>query len=287
MNRLGRFSALDGAAPDSADPQSMNRYSYVENDPANSVDPSGEDLIIDGFDESDFAPPWSFGVSMITEAGWDEFSLISLATTPTAEVLDETDWFLDLGSNGSGNPITTDTSLMYLDTTVNSISYIYGNSSALDFGGLSGGGGNTPAPADWLPKGIATLKTFSTDSTDCLKDLKALGLTADKIQNYAKNLKTTNALTNHFYLSNWPSGGVDFVADTKAQPPTLAYNSFNFWQTSFGDMLGTLVHEYAHFENPSAGDSGLQKALGVPVQKDTTDISKKLAKDCFRGAKTP
>ncbi|PYU04374.1 MAG: hypothetical protein DMG33_14430, partial [Acidobacteria bacterium] len=40
VNRLGRFSALD-LAPGSADPQSLNRYAYVTNDPTNRADPSG------------------------------------------------------------------------------------------------------------------------------------------------------------------------------------------------------------------------------------------------------
>jgi RHS repeat-associated protein len=43
VNRLGRFSAPDPIAGSQNDPQSLNRYPYVLNDPANLVDPAGLD----------------------------------------------------------------------------------------------------------------------------------------------------------------------------------------------------------------------------------------------------
>lgn len=42
VNRLGRFSSPDPLAGTMIDPQSLNRYSYVSNDPVNQVDPSGQ-----------------------------------------------------------------------------------------------------------------------------------------------------------------------------------------------------------------------------------------------------
>jgi len=44
-NRLGRFLSPDPLAGRRGDPQSLNRYSYVRNDPVNFVDPSGLDGI--------------------------------------------------------------------------------------------------------------------------------------------------------------------------------------------------------------------------------------------------
>jgi RHS repeat-associated protein len=41
VNRLGRFSSPDPLAGDPNNPQSLNRYSYVSNDPIDLVDPSG------------------------------------------------------------------------------------------------------------------------------------------------------------------------------------------------------------------------------------------------------
>ena len=41
VNRLGRFSSPDPLSGDLANPQSLNRYSYVLNDPINLIDPMG------------------------------------------------------------------------------------------------------------------------------------------------------------------------------------------------------------------------------------------------------
>jgi len=41
VNRLGRFSSPDPVGGSSGDPQSLNRYAYVENDPIDLADPSG------------------------------------------------------------------------------------------------------------------------------------------------------------------------------------------------------------------------------------------------------
>jgi len=56
VNRLGRFSSLDPLSGDTSNPQSLNRFAYVLDDPINSVDPTGM-LCVDGdgngiFDDS-------------------------------------------------------------------------------------------------------------------------------------------------------------------------------------------------------------------------------------------
>jgi RHS repeat-associated protein len=43
-NRLGRFMSPDPVMGAAADPQSLNRFSYVANDPINGVDPNGTDF---------------------------------------------------------------------------------------------------------------------------------------------------------------------------------------------------------------------------------------------------
>ena len=45
VNRVGRFSSTDPLSGSTADPQSLNHYSYVRNDPGNNVDPSGMMMI--------------------------------------------------------------------------------------------------------------------------------------------------------------------------------------------------------------------------------------------------
>jgi RHS repeat-associated protein len=42
-SRLARFTSVDPLPGDAGDPQSLNRYSYVRNDPINLIDPSGMD----------------------------------------------------------------------------------------------------------------------------------------------------------------------------------------------------------------------------------------------------
>jgi hypothetical protein len=60
---------------------------------------------------------------------------------------------------------------------------------------------------------------------------------------------------------------------------------------SYGRLLGTMLYELIHlsgFGGPTGPgqDTGLQAALGLKVNKNSTDnISKKLAKDCFKGVK--
>lgn len=79
VNRLGRFSALDPAAPDSADPQSMNRYSYAGNDPINNVDPSGEDFMTNVIIAGTL--DWLYNGSGLD--GFDEFALLQMAAGDT------------------------------------------------------------------------------------------------------------------------------------------------------------------------------------------------------------
>jgi RHS repeat-associated protein len=49
LSRLGRYSATDALAADSADPQAFNQYSYVRNNPISFVDPTGRLMINDPF----------------------------------------------------------------------------------------------------------------------------------------------------------------------------------------------------------------------------------------------
>lgn len=45
---VGRFISADTIVPDPANPQSLNRYSYVLNNPLKYIDPSGHDQVILG-----------------------------------------------------------------------------------------------------------------------------------------------------------------------------------------------------------------------------------------------
>lgn len=53
QNRLGRFSSPDPVAGSVHDPQSVNRFAYVGNDPVNLMDPMGlEPCYIDGLESA-------------------------------------------------------------------------------------------------------------------------------------------------------------------------------------------------------------------------------------------
>ncbi len=46
-DQLGRFVSPDDILPDLNNPQSLNRYSYVNNDPVNATDPTGHRIVCD------------------------------------------------------------------------------------------------------------------------------------------------------------------------------------------------------------------------------------------------
>lgn len=62
MPEIGRFISADTMVPNPANPQSYNRYSYVENNPVNHTDPSGhckrpgECLVVGGAVDLDYTP---------------------------------------------------------------------------------------------------------------------------------------------------------------------------------------------------------------------------------------
>ncbi len=77
VNRLGRFLTPDPAAGGTTDPQSMNRYAYVRNDPVNLSDPSGMFI----------APQlWyimqQHGVGMFGSL-WNEFDMLEMSARET------------------------------------------------------------------------------------------------------------------------------------------------------------------------------------------------------------
>jgi RHS repeat-associated protein len=277
-SRLGRFMSTDPMGGDASDPQSLNRYAYVANNPTVFTDPSGLKIV---------DCVWSGNCG-----GWNSPGGPSYFGGGGAPcTLDG----LDAACGGFGGLGSNDIEML---TTV--AGHQFGQNSDGTWFNLANGQelnfeaaaeiGLFPltfntTPLNWLPNAVNNLKSFSTSSSKCAKDLKAVGLTPDSVQNYANTVKMVNALTSG-YISGWPSG-IDMVADTTVPTPTIAYNSYYFWQTSFGQMLGTVVHEYAHFANPTLGDGGIQAALGLTVNSgSSTNISMKFARDCFNGAKS-
>ena len=296
----GRWASPDPlgvGAVDPTDPQSWNRYAYVRNSPLTLTDPDGLDYAV--------CIGNSYG-NMGTPVTCQDYGGDTVADLDLALPIG----FYAIGDDESGAINSVNSQAM-----VGMYFYFQGCSGVcvvsidcvaacnlpppppgppspgqpIDPGNTDGGGGGGGAgtvPLDYLQKGVNYLKTFSTKSPDCLKDLAAVGLNQAKIRSDAATIKMVNALASG-YQYHWPSGA-DFYADTKAPTPTIAYNSLYYWQTSYGQILGTLVHEYAHFAQPTVGDAGLQHELGIAFQpNDTNNISQKFADDCFPGMVTP
>jgi len=76
-SRVGRFMSPDPIEGDVGDPQSLNRYTYVVNDPVNLTDPLGlwEDCGDPGFADShaqcaELPGPWGGGIWIVIGGGW-------------------------------------------------------------------------------------------------------------------------------------------------------------------------------------------------------------------------
>ena len=86
---LNRFLSADSIVPDPANPQSYNRYSYVNNNPINLVDPSGHFSCQIGNDGE------SAGVSVTECEDWVNQALTILGITETGMEIVENFWRAD------------------------------------------------------------------------------------------------------------------------------------------------------------------------------------------------
>jgi hypothetical protein len=138
-------------------------------------------------------------------------------------------------------------------------------------------------------RALQGLSTFSTSKPNCLKDLSAVGLTSSEVDSLAANanfISYTNATANQ--QAAMLTSGADLATNYTIN--TIYYVTPNLANLSYSAALGEMLHEIIHlsgFGGPVGPnqDSALQKALHLKVTGTQTDkISKKLAKDCFKGA---
>jgi RHS repeat-associated protein len=131
-SRLGRFMSPDPLGGDITDPQSLNRYAYVGNNPTSFSDPSGMFRTPWGFGGTDFGLGWN----------WNEFDLLGM----------------DLNS---WSPVSTSEGLMWQQTLLG---------SGFDLLGLLGGDidwsrlgavANPPPPCDRLNREQPNLVKFA------------------------------------------------------------------------------------------------------------------------------
>jgi RHS repeat-associated protein len=68
---LGRFVQADPIVPNPANPQDLNRYAYVRNNPLLYIDPSGHDLmIVGGYDNPNWEYPTQWKAWIMAYKGW-------------------------------------------------------------------------------------------------------------------------------------------------------------------------------------------------------------------------
>jgi RHS repeat-associated protein len=274
-NRTGSFCSVDPLDGWPGDPLSWNRYPYVENDPINFIDPGGQGFfawiikiliaIVTAFDTLIFPP--SALVVPTFGGGTDIFNLIP-GFNPHAAV---TPPFL--GSNISAT----------LSEWVQSTAKAHSTNNP-------GAAPDAEQWVGWAKQSLVSLQTFTAENSTCKADLSALGLT-DSLHTLASQAVLKDAFQAHFPMASWPSG-VDMKSETDRK--VILYNSDNRqkFQLTFADVEGTIAHELAHMQNPQPDAQGntevpLQKALGIDQhENDSTNISIKLANDCFKSAKT-
>ena len=111
-----------------------------------------------------------------------------------------------------------------------------------------------------LPKAQTQLKSFNPTDADCLKDLKALGVSAADIRRVAGEAKLVDIRAVPASIRDQLRSGAAFTATEKGQ--IVIYNAANFWQTDYDYVLGTLLHEFIHFAK-NYEDDQMQEKLGL------------------------
>lgn len=177
VNRLGRFGSPDLVGGSIGDPQSLNRYSYVTNNPVNNTDPSGQ--FVTGIDQ--FLWGSGIGSNGFFGANWGEFAFFNQPA-----------YVLTLYHSNSANfPFESYSSgdLAYFagqgELDVWGKWIIGGGSIMFSVGGSAGGGGQDQGKA--FQERLA--REFRQDLADCVKELYDITLT-----NYIEALKGQSGL---------------------------------------------------------------------------------------------
>jgi hypothetical protein len=119
-----------------------------------------------------------------------------------------------------------------------------------------------------------------------------------EVQQYANdsNVKFVNALTSQGVLKymnaydNRNNMSSDFMISPNAPTTTVWVNLNKLWQWNAATLAGTLVHEFAHLADPTATDTAFQTNLlgrGAVDPRNSSNVSIKLADDCFKNVMTP
>ncbi len=263
----GRFCSADPVGGSPGDPQSWNRYPYSRNDPIDITDPSGQK----GF-WSWLSNVFRYLLAFLTGGAVNPYGT-KMGTPPFSPVGEQPPFMK--GIPGSGVIDESDG---------------FGGARAFLSSAESDGTQDVGTLLSWIAPGLTYLKNWKPHSKPCRHDLKQLGLTAAKVNGLAGSTQFKNAWSSPAVIQNWDTltgnTNADFAVFPKTDPHTVFYNSERMsWESSFSDILGAETHELAHINDPSKTDEDLESALGVG--EPSNNISKQLAKHCFKWVKAP
>ncbi len=282
VSRLGRFSAPDPLAGSTISPQSLNRYSYVANDPINYHDPSGQfltalTLFLDRWDFPQFGE------------NWDEFHFMEPRQTGTLY------WFRSNRSTFDFEDAST--SDLLRDADDGEIQLVkefpmFGNSYLIN----QAGGSLAPLKArdqNRYLKSLAKLLSNLSNNTDCIDFLVNHGIDPTLVAIGAINQKaysgndSSASLQQGGIANNNPGNASQSVGDffrqnpnvnAAAQPlgPNVFFRNGGLFDSHVG--VGTVGHELMH-NVTGLSDSALETQLGLP-QGASVEISNAVNEHC-------
>ena len=152
---LGRFLSADSVSGSKGDPQGLNRYSYVENNPTNKTDPSGHD-------------PYSYINNGMTYQPNTQYSFYNSQTVPFYTYNNDGSQIFD----SSGYPvIRTISSFSYMSSNIPNFNSFYG-----PFGPFDDHGEVLQSALGYLPRGYLGDVTFYDSNNQPVANVDALNI---------------------------------------------------------------------------------------------------------------
>jgi RHS repeat-associated protein len=282
-SRLGRFLGLDPISGSVSDPQSLNHFAYVENDPINAADPSGQCIpstaylgggVVQGFQ----CPP----TSDFYDSGAGSVTYIDMIFGPIAGFLNYNFQTGTYDKSSTYNPETTGFTFSYVTFSV------------IDsFSNLNAAGGYSVADGGSIVSAaIQKFKTFleTKFSKDCVNalnfalggnSLEKLALAADTTTFFDVNQIASEPAVNYFGQDGMMTVGNSF-SHIGSTALTVTGNGGGFTQGiysrggifAFANSPYLLAHELTHIVQGMLGgnnnlDFALTQKLGIPATPNT------------------